>query len=101
VGQASSLTVPAASSRPSTDFPGADLGLYSVTFLNDLHQGRQTLLAFKEFREEAERKNFRYFLEVFDPNVPLGIARKSWASSSTTTSSAAWLVCPKLAARSF
>src|SRR5205809_1724983 len=36
VGQASSLTVPAASSRPSTDFPGANLGLYSVTFLNDL-----------------------------------------------------------------
>jgi hypothetical protein len=32
------------------------------------------LLAFKEFREEAERKNFRYFLEVFDPNVNSGIA---------------------------
>src|SRR6266567_1461705 len=60
--------------RATTDFPGANLGLYSVTFLNDLHQDRQTLLAFKEFREEAERKNFRYFLEVFDPNVPLGIA---------------------------
>ena len=25
--------------------------------------------AFKEFREEAERKKFRHFLEVFDPNV--------------------------------
>ena len=58
----------------STDFPSANLVLYSVTFLNDLQQDRQTLLAFKEFREEAERKNFRYFLEVFDPNVPRGIA---------------------------
>ena len=29
--------------------------------------------AFKEFREEAERKKFRYFLEVFDPNVNSGI----------------------------
>jgi hypothetical protein len=54
--------------------PGADLGLYSVTFINDLNHDRDTLLAFKEFREEAERKNFRYFLEVFDPNVETGIA---------------------------
>lgn len=59
--------------RSSTEFPGANLGLYSVTFLNDLEQDRQTLLAFKEFRAEAERKNFRYFLEVFDPNVPSGV----------------------------
>jgi hypothetical protein len=54
-------------------FPGANLGLYSVTFLNDLERDRQTLLAFKEFREEAERKKFRYFLEVFDPNIPGGV----------------------------
>src|SRR5207302_7456641 len=58
----------------SGEFPGANLGLYSVTFVNDLEQDRQTLEAFKEFREEAERKNFRYFLEVFDPNVDSGIA---------------------------
>ncbi|WP_435017253.1 hypothetical protein TA3x_004851 [Tundrisphaera sp. TA3] len=49
---------------------GADLGLYSVTFNNDLARDRDTLLRFHEFREEAERKKFRYFLEVFDPNVP-------------------------------
>lgn len=54
-------------------FPGANLGLYSVTFVNDLEQDRRTLEAFKAFREEAERKRFRYFLEVFDPNVPNGI----------------------------
>src|SRR5882672_6046429 len=60
--------------RSTNDFPGANLGLYSVTFVNDLDQDRETLLAFKEFREEAERKNFRYFLEVFDPNVNSGIA---------------------------
>ena len=57
----------------ANDFPGANLGLYSVTFLNELEQDRKTLLAFKEFREEAERKKFRYFLEVFDPNVDSGI----------------------------
>ena len=60
--------------RSSNEFPGANLGLYSVTFVNDLDQDRETLLAFKEFREEAERKNFRYFLEVFDPNINSGIA---------------------------
>jgi len=59
--------------RDGADFPGANLGLYSVTFVNELEQDRQTLLAFKAFREEAERKGFRYFLEVFDPNVPSGV----------------------------
>src|SRR6266550_7925031 len=60
--------------RTTEEFPGANLGLYSVTFANDLEQDRDTLLAFKTFREEAERKKFRYFLEVFDPNVSSGIA---------------------------
>ena len=49
---------------------GANLGLYSVTFNNDLERDVETLQAFKEFRLEAERKGFRYFLEVFDPNMP-------------------------------
>jgi len=48
---------------------GADLGLYSVTFNNDLALDLETLERFHEFRAEAERKGFRYFLEVFDPNV--------------------------------
>jgi hypothetical protein len=59
--------------RAGVEFPGANLGLYSVTFVNELEQDRATLLAFKAFREESERKGFRYFLEVFDPNVPSGV----------------------------
>ena len=59
--------------RDGSDFPGANLGLYSVTFVNDLEQDRATLEAFKAFRLEAENKGFRYFLEVFDPNVDTGI----------------------------
>jgi len=59
--------------RTTNDFPGANLGLYSVTFVNNLEQDRETLRAFKEFREEAELKKFRYFLEVFDPNISSGI----------------------------
>jgi hypothetical protein len=60
--------------RDNGEVPGANLGLYSVTFINDLEQDRATLQAFKEFREEAERKKFRYFLEVFDPNTDSGVA---------------------------
>jgi hypothetical protein len=59
--------------RSTGDFPGANLGLYSVTWGNDLEQDRKTLLEYKAFREEAERKGFRHFLEVFDPNVDSGI----------------------------
>ena len=60
--------------RENEEFPGANLGLYSVTFVNELDQDRATLEAFKTFREEAERKKFRYFLEIFDPNVNSQIA---------------------------
>jgi hypothetical protein len=49
---------------------GADLGLYSVTFNNDVALDRQTLEAYRAFRLEAEGKGFRHFLEVFDPNAP-------------------------------
>jgi hypothetical protein len=59
--------------RDGNEFPGANLGLYSVTFINHLEHDRTTLEAFKQFREEAERKSFRYFLEVFDPNAPSGV----------------------------
>ena len=48
---------------------GADLGLYSITLNNDTQLDLQTLEAYKTFRLEAERKGFRHFLEVFDPNA--------------------------------
>jgi hypothetical protein len=49
---------------------GVDLGLYSITLNNDTEQDRDTLEQYKCFRQEAERKGFRHFLEVFDPNLP-------------------------------
>ncbi len=55
---------------PDERTSGANLGLYSITFNNRLEQDLETLDRFKEFREEAERKGFRYFLEIFDPNLP-------------------------------
>jgi hypothetical protein len=48
---------------------GADLGLYSITANNRVELDHPTLEAYKEFRIEAERKHFRHFLEVFDPNA--------------------------------
>lgn len=56
---------------------GANLGLYSVTFTNNQERDLETLTRYKEFREEAERKGFRHFLEVFDPNVPDTVAAEN------------------------
>lgn len=55
---------------------GADLGLYSITLTNDIERDYHTLTEFSEFRIEAERKKFRYFLEVFNPNVNPGFEAK-------------------------
>jgi hypothetical protein len=41
-----------------------------VTFNNRLDDDLRTLEQYRLFREEAERKGFRHFLEVFDPNAP-------------------------------
>jgi hypothetical protein len=49
---------------------GVDLGLYSITFNNDSVLDLAALEAYKSFREEAELKGFRHFLEVFHPNAP-------------------------------
>src|SRR3954465_4563852 len=54
---------------PSERRLGANLGLYSITPNNHLDFDYVTLNAYKEFRLEAERKGFRHFLEVFDPNA--------------------------------
>lgn len=53
---------------------GTDLGLYSITFNNDLDADLASLEAFAEFRADAAANNFKYFLEVFNPNVETGIA---------------------------
>ena len=55
---------------PESRIRGANLGLYSITFNNDTRLDREALENYKLFRLEAERKGFRHFLEIFDPNVP-------------------------------
>ena len=62
--------------QPAT---GADLGLYSITFTNNIDWDYKALSDFHDFRIEAERKRFRYFLEIFNPNVNPGIPDKKVA----------------------
>jgi len=53
--------------------PDVNLGLYSLTFNNDLDADCHSLAVMKEFRIEAARKGFRYFIEVFNPNAPVNL----------------------------
>ena len=54
--------------------PYTDLGLYSVTFNNNIDADIASLEAFAAFRADAAANDFTYFLEVFNPNVESGIA---------------------------
>lgn len=56
--------------KPEERHLGANLGLYSITFNNESVLDREALEEYKQFRAEAERKGFRHFLEIFDPNRP-------------------------------
>lgn len=56
-------------SAPAIGKPVVNLGLYSITFNNDLDADYLSLTAFRQFREEAAQCGFEYFLEVFEPNL--------------------------------
>jgi len=54
---------------PPQQHLGANLGLYSITFNNDVALDTAAVEEYRKFRVEAERKGFRHFLEIFDPNA--------------------------------
>ncbi|MFE0753526.1 hypothetical protein ACFW16_06225 [Inquilinus sp. NPDC058860] len=58
---------------PKAPVTGTDLGLYSVTFNNDLDADVRSLEAFAAFRADCAANGFKYFFEVFNPNVATGI----------------------------
>jgi len=58
---------PFRTARIDRALPVADLGLYAVTFYNDLAQDAETLDAYAAFRDEASELGMRHFLEVFNP----------------------------------
>lgn len=62
-----------ATPMPGAAITGTDLGLYSITFNHDLDADMASLEAFADFRAEAADCGFKYFLEVFNPNVETGI----------------------------
>ncbi len=51
----------------------ADLGLYSVTFSNNIDADRHTLEEYRIFRAEASAAKMRHFLEVFNPAMDIGL----------------------------
>lgn len=65
--------------NPSAPVTGTDLGLYSITFVNDVAMDHAAGETFAAFREEAARNGFKYFLEVFNPNVDCGLDRAAAA----------------------
>jgi len=57
--------------------PFTDLGLYSITFTNDIDADIASLEAFRDFRADAAAAGFSYFLEVFNPNVERGLSAEA------------------------
>lgn len=45
------------------------LGLWSITFNNDIDADEASLLRYRAFRQEAAADGFQHFVEVFNPNV--------------------------------
>ena len=61
---------------PGATVTGTDLGLYSVTFMNDFDIDIAAMERFTAFRAEAADNAFKYFFEVFNPNVETGMSRE-------------------------
>lgn len=70
---------------PSEPFASADfesvkplckLGLYSMTFYNDIAADKASLEAYREFRLNAREHGIKHFLEVFNPAYDIGIKEK-------------------------
>lgn len=51
----------------------ADLGLYSMTFSNDLERDLDNLERYRDFRLSLRGSGMRHFLEVFNPAFDIGI----------------------------
>ncbi len=54
----------------------ADLGLYAITFCNQVDHDLSTLESYALFREELADSPMRYFLEVFNPSFDIGLSEE-------------------------
>ncbi|MQT15416.1 hypothetical protein [Segnochrobactrum spirostomi] len=64
--------------RAIANYPtaGTDLCLYSICFTNDADLDLRALQDFAEFRAEASATGMKYFYEIFNPNVDIGLSRE-------------------------
>lgn len=71
---------------PACDFRSArinrvkdlvDLGLYSITFSNDLDSDLASLESFHAFLDDLSGSDMRYFLEIFNPQIDIGISESN------------------------
>ncbi len=69
-----SPSIPFATADIPSVLPYANLGLYSMTFYNDVDADVASLNAYREFRHATREHNFDHFLEVFNPAYDVGIA---------------------------
>ena len=65
------------SARIDKVIPLVDLGLYSITFSNDLKSDLASLNEFHSFLDNISGKKLRYFLEVFNPQIDIGIDKEN------------------------
>ncbi|HWK43425.1 MAG TPA: hypothetical protein VNT30_01790 [Stellaceae bacterium] len=73
-------TVPFRTARLDRVKPIADLGLYALTFFNDLEQDRRSLDAYAAFRDDASALGIRHFLEVFNPQFEIATPNSDFAT---------------------
>ena len=66
-------SVPFSTCNVGTAAELCNLGLYSVTFSNNLNADLYSLECYKAFRYEAREHHFQHFLEVFNPAMDVGI----------------------------
>ena len=64
---------PFRTARPEKIKKMSDLGLYSVTFSNDVEADLYSLEEYGKFREETTKAKVRHFLEIFNPNMDIGV----------------------------
>jgi len=59
---------------PAVRKPLCKLGLYSMTFTNNLKSDKASLEAYRVFRLRARDAGIKHFLEIFNPAFDIGIA---------------------------
>ena len=64
---------PYRSARMSDSAKLSDIGLYSITYSNNVNHDLRSLEAYDAFRLEAREAKMRHFLEVFNPAMDIGL----------------------------